>query len=62
MKPNMKEFWEQRYKKEGTIWSNNPSKSAIYAADFFQMHPIQNLRILGIGYRKIPDLLLKVDI
>jgi 2-polyprenyl-3-methyl-5-hydroxy-6-metoxy-1,4-benzoquinol methylase len=46
----MKEFWEQRFKKEGAIWSYNPSKSAIYAADFFQNYPIQNLMILGIGY------------
>jgi hypothetical protein len=46
----MKEFWEHRFIKEGTIWSNNPSKSAIYAAAFFQNYPIQNIMILGIGY------------
>jgi hypothetical protein len=46
----MREFWEHRFIKEGTIWSNNPSKSAIYAADFFKNYPIQNIIILGIGY------------
>lgn len=46
----MKEFWEQRFKKEGTIWSDDPSQSAIYAANFFRNYPIQHLMILGIGY------------
>ena len=46
----MKEYWEQRFKKGGKIWSDNPSKSAIYATEFFQNYPIQNLMILGIGY------------
>ena len=47
---NMREFWEQRFRKEGFIWSNDPSRSAIHAADFFQNYPVQNLMILGIGY------------
>lgn len=46
----MKEFWEQRFKKEGTVWSNHPSKSAFYAADYFQKYPVKNIMILGIGY------------
>ena len=46
----MKGFWEQRFKKEGRIWSDNPSSSAIYAADFFQNYHVQNLMILDIGY------------
>jgi SAM-dependent methyltransferase len=46
----MKEFWNQRYKNEGIIWSDNPSKSALFAKDKFKDYSISNILILGIGY------------
>lgn len=46
----MKDYWNKRFRKEGVIWSDNPSKSALAAAEKFRSYPIQDVLILGIGY------------
>jgi SAM-dependent methyltransferase len=46
----MKDYWNNRFKDEGVIWSNNSSQSALFANKKFKDYLIKNILILGIGY------------
>ena len=46
----MFEYWEARYKNEGTMWQFKPSDSAIYTAELFKSKKINQILIPGIGY------------
>ena len=46
----MKDYWNKRFKEEGTIWSNNPSQSSLFANKKFKDYLVNNILILGIGY------------
>lgn len=47
---NNKNYWEQRFGKEGMIWGETPSKTAYYALDVFRRHDVNNILIPGSGY------------
>lgn len=46
----MTEYWESRFKEEGTMWKFEPSDSAIIAMDLFKSNKIENILIPGFGY------------
>lgn len=45
-----KVYWNIRFSKEGKIWGESPSESALYALKLFKGHEIQNILIPGSGY------------
>ena len=45
-----KTYWDKRYSKEGKIWGETPSKSALYCLKLFKKYKIKNLLIPGSGY------------
>ena len=45
-----KEYWNERYLKEGKIWGEKPSKSSLYALKLFKKYKIKNILIPGSGY------------
>jgi SAM-dependent methyltransferase len=45
-----KAYWENRFSKEGKIWGESPSKSAIYALKLFKKYKLQKILIPGSGY------------
>jgi SAM-dependent methyltransferase len=46
----MSTFWEGRYREEGKIWGDTPSRTAIYACEFFRKANAQNILVPGSGY------------
>jgi cyclopropane fatty-acyl-phospholipid synthase-like methyltransferase len=45
-----KVYWNTRFIKEGKIWGESPSQSALYALKQFKNYKIQNILIPGSGY------------
>ena len=45
-----KAYWNNRFSKDGKIWGESPSKSALYALELFKKNEIQNILIPGSGY------------
>lgn len=45
-----KEYWEDRFLKEGKIWGELPSRSALYCLKLFKKYNIKNILIPGSGY------------
>ncbi|MHA1885821.1 MAG: class I SAM-dependent methyltransferase, partial [Promethearchaeota archaeon] len=45
-----KVYWDNRYAKEGKIWGNSPSNSALYALKLFKKYGIYSILIPGAGY------------
>jgi hypothetical protein len=52
------EFWESAFQKNQEMWGHAPSKSALWANDFFVRHSIKNILIPGIGYGRNAQLFL----
>jgi SAM-dependent methyltransferase len=46
----MNEYWESRFRNEGTMWKFEPSDSAIYALRLFKIENIKEILIPGFGY------------
>jgi SAM-dependent methyltransferase len=46
----MTEYWESRFKNEGTMWKSDPSDSAIMALELFINAEINDILIPGFGY------------
>ena len=46
----MKEYWQNRYLKDGKIWGTAPSKTAEHALKLFEGENIRSLLIPGVGY------------
>jgi 2-polyprenyl-3-methyl-5-hydroxy-6-metoxy-1,4-benzoquinol methylase len=46
----MENYWDSRYKKEGKIWGERPSQTAVHAAKFFRRHRDKKLLVPGSGY------------
>lgn len=46
----MSEYWEERFKNEGSMWKFEPSESAILALEIFKLNKINKILIPGIGY------------
>ena len=44
------QYWEQRFREEGMIWGEIPSKTAYYALDVFRTHEIRSILVPGSGY------------
>ncbi|MFX1374215.1 MAG: class I SAM-dependent methyltransferase [Promethearchaeota archaeon] len=45
-----KDYWNSRFQKEGKIWGELPSKSALYCLELFKKYKIERLLIPGSGY------------
>ncbi|WP_316843028.1 class I SAM-dependent methyltransferase [Pedobacter gandavensis] len=44
------EFWESAFGEKQEMWGFEPSKSAVWAKDFFVQNSVKNILIPGIGY------------
>jgi len=47
---NEGDFWDRRYREEGTIWGEGPSPTAVLAASF--LPPAMHVMDVGFGYRR----------
>lgn len=45
-----KEFWEKRFREEGRVWGELPSKSAYQALKLFREYHVRNILVPGSGY------------
>jgi SAM-dependent methyltransferase len=52
-------FWENKFKKEGAVWSFEPSDSAFFALELFKANQITNILIPGFGYGRNAKLFLE---
>lgn len=43
-------FWDQIFKEKGTLWTFEPSESAMRALSIFQEHGVQEVLVPGAGY------------
>ena len=46
----MNEYWDNRFKEEGKIWGNVPSRTAEYALQLFKQNEVKKLVVPGSGY------------
>lgn len=47
----MNEYWDKRFRAEGRIWSDEPSRTAVHALELFQSYnDIRKLLVPGSGY------------
>ncbi|MBN1412249.1 MAG: class I SAM-dependent methyltransferase [Spirochaetales bacterium] len=46
----MEKYWNERYAKEGKIWGDMPSTTALYAKDLFLEKNVKTVLIPGFGY------------
>ena len=46
----MNEYWDKRYRAEGRIWGDLPSRTAEYALELFRKYKAKKILIPGSGY------------
>jgi SAM-dependent methyltransferase len=46
----MNEYWDNRFRAEGKIWGETPSRTAAYALELFQKDGVKKLLVPGSGY------------
>ena len=46
----MTKFWEERFREEGKIWGDIPSRTAEYAIGLFRKAGVRNVLVPGSGY------------
>ena len=46
----MNNFWEERFREEGRIWGDTPSRTAEYAIDLFRKAGVHDVLVPGSGY------------
>jgi len=46
----MNEYWDKRYRAEGRIWGESPSRTAKRALELFQKHNAKKILVPGSGY------------
>jgi len=46
----MNAFWEERYREEGKIWGDTPSRTARYAIGLFKKNGVHSVLVPGSGY------------
>jgi SAM-dependent methyltransferase len=46
----MNNFWEERFREEGRIWGDTPSRTAEYAIDLFKKAVVHEVLVPGSGY------------
>ena len=47
---DMENFWETRFQKEGWVWGENPSKTAVHALGVFKKNGVEEVLVPGSGY------------
>ena len=45
-----RDFWEQRFQKEGRVWGDSPSRTAVYALELFRKYQVKRVLVPGSGY------------
>ena len=55
----MKEFWEEKFKNEGTMWDFFPSDSAIRALEIFRSNKLKSILVPGFGYGRNAKLFIE---
>jgi SAM-dependent methyltransferase len=45
-----REFWDKRYKNEGKVWGDSPSKTAQHALELFRRTGVKRILVPGSGY------------
>jgi 2-polyprenyl-3-methyl-5-hydroxy-6-metoxy-1,4-benzoquinol methylase len=53
---NAQQYWNERYRKEGKIWGDNPSRVVWIAIQLFGKAEAQNILIPGCGYGRLSTL------
>ena len=43
-------FWDTRFKKEGFVWGEKPSKTAYHALEVFKQYGVKSILVPGSGY------------
>lgn len=56
MRNNNTEFWEANFVEKQEMWGMEPSKSTVWASDFFVQNGVKNILIPGIGYGRNAQL------
>jgi SAM-dependent methyltransferase len=51
----MSTFWEERFRNEGRIWGDGPSRTAVYAIELFKETGVREVLIPGSGYGRNAD-------
>lgn len=46
----IKDYWDRRFKMEGMIWGQEPSKTAVHAKDLFLENQVKTVLVPGAGY------------
>ncbi len=46
----MNTFWEERFRDEGRIWGDSPSRTATYAIELFKKAGVREVLVPGSGY------------
>ena len=46
----MNEYWNKRFRAEGMIWGESPSRTAEYALKLFRRNDIKKILVPGSGY------------
>jgi SAM-dependent methyltransferase len=46
----MNEYWDTRYRAEGRIWGESPSRTAVYALELFRKNGVHKVLVPGSGY------------
>jgi SAM-dependent methyltransferase len=46
----MNEYWDTRYRAEGKIWGESPSRTAEYASELFRKNGVNKVLVPGSGY------------
>jgi len=46
----MNTFWEERFRDEGKIWGDTPSRTAVYAIELFKKAGVRDVLVPGSGY------------
>ena len=46
----MNDYWDKRFRAEGKIWGETPSRTAVYALELFRKNNIKKILVPGSGY------------
>jgi SAM-dependent methyltransferase len=46
----MNEYWDKRYRTEGKIWGESPSRTAGHALELFRQNKVKKILVPGSGY------------
>lgn len=55
----MQNYWNRRFAKEGRIWGNSPSRTALEAIKLFWKEGVQKILVPGSGYGRHAEFLAK---